>query len=280
MRRSLFFGYALCLAAANLNVLVALVNLSRENATASHHVLIPFVTLGLMYQRRDSIFATVRSDWALGGGVILAGLAILLSERFNLRSDHASLSVMVGALVLMFVGGFLLFYGRDAFRAAMFPLLFLGFMIPVPSVVLDSATQFLKTASAEAVAGLFTLTGTPYHRQGFVFSLPTVAIEIADECSGIRSSIALLLTSLLAGQAFLKSWWRRALLVAVVFPLAILKNGIRIVTLSLLAMHVDPGYITGQLHHEGGIVFFLVTLAILSPLILLLAKSEVEPECI
>ena len=153
-------------------------------------------------------------------------------------------------------------------------MLFLGFTIPIPQPVLDVAVAVLKKGSTEAVAGLFTVTGTPYHREGFVFSLPTFAIEVADECSGIRSSIALLLTSLLAGYMMLTSPWKKLLLVLVILPLTIFKNGIRIVTLSLLAMHVDPEFLTGQLHHEGGIVFFLLALVLLFPLFAVLRKSE------
>ena len=183
---------------------------------------------------------------------------------------------LVAGLVVSWVGGFLLFFGRDAARAALFPLLFLAFTIPIPEPVIDSATQVLKNGSTETVAGLFTLTGTPYHRDGFVFALPGFFIEVADECSGIRSSIALLLTGLLSGHVFLRDSWAKTCVIAAVLPITILKNGIRIVTLSLLAMHVDPGFLTGQLHHEGGIVFFLLGLLILAPILVLLRKSEVR----
>jgi len=142
--------------------------------------------------------------------------------------------------------------------------------------VLQQVTVFLKAQSAEAVAGLFTMTGTPYHRELFVFSLPTAVIQIADECSRIRSSIALLLTSLLAGHLFLQRSASRILLVIAILPIAIIKNAARIVSLALLAMHVDPGFLTGQLHHEGGIVFFLLGLALLAPLFILLQWSEMR----
>jgi hypothetical protein len=45
-------------------------------------------------------------------------------------------------------------------------------------------------------------------------------------------------------------------------------------TLSMLAMHVDPEFLTGQLHHEGGIVFFALGLVILAPVLAVLRKSE------
>ncbi|MGA9484184.1 MAG: archaeosortase/exosortase family protein, partial [Candidatus Acidiferrales bacterium] len=57
-------------------------------------------------------------------------------------------------------------------------------------------------------------------------------------------------------------------------PVAILKNGIRITTLTLLSIYVDPGFLTGNLHHEGGFVFFFLALAILFPALLFLQRSE------
>jgi len=101
-----------------------------------------------------------------------------------------------------------------------------------------------------------------------------VVIEIADECSGIRSSIALVLTGLLAGHTFLREHWTKALLLIAVLPVTLLKNGIRIVTLTLLALHVDSGFLTGQLHHEGGIVFFVISLAMVAPLVPILRRAE------
>jgi exosortase len=269
----LFSVYCAAVLAVNGRIVYGLVDLSRTHDTASHHVLIPFITLALIFQGRDSIFSSVKSDWWGGLLVILSGVGLALAARQSGDSGTA-LTMGVAGIVLMWTGGFLLFWGREASRLALFPLLFLGFTIPIPTPLIDGAVRVLKAGSAEVVAGLFTITGTPYHRQGFVFSLPRLVIEIADECSGIRSSIALLLTGLLAGDQYLRTVSRKALVVLAVLPVAMVKNGIRIVSLSLLATYVDPGFITGQLHHEGGIVFFVLTLVMIAPLFLFLRSSE------
>jgi exosortase/archaeosortase family protein len=62
--------------------------------------------------------------------------------------------------------------------------------------------------------------------------------------------------------------------VLVILPIVVIKNAIRIVALSLLAMHVDPSFLTGQLHHEGGFVFFVLALGLLAPLFVMLKRSE------
>lgn len=270
--RTLFSVYSLVVLAAGAPILRDLFQLSTNNDTASHHLLIPFITLALMYQARHSIFASIRPDRLGGFSAIFCGAGLAVSAK--LVRDEFSLTVAVAGLVLAWLGGFLLCWGRDAFRRALFPLLFLGFAIPIPNVLIENVTHILKAGSADLVAGLFTVTRTPYHRIGYVFALPDFAIEIADECSGIRSSIALMLTGLLAGDQLLRTAWKKAVIVLVVLPLAIVKNGIRIVGLSLLATHVDPAFLTGQLHHEGGVVFFLLTLAMMAPLLVFLRSSE------
>jgi exosortase len=269
----------LCVIAANFGALRSLEVLSRQDATASHVLLIPFVSLALIVQQRRSIFASVRWDLAAGLALIVTSLAVLwiaVSVYQPSGGYDDTLSIAALAIALQLIGSFVLSFGREASRAALFPLLFLGFMVPIPGSVLNPAVSFLKRGSTEMVAGLFTLTGTVYHRDGFVFSLPNVVIEVADECSGIRSSLALVMTVLLAGHMFLTSAWKKAILVLAVIPLTIIKNGIRIVSLTLLAVHVNPSFLSGQLHHEGGILFFLLALALLSPLFRLLQRSEPE----
>jgi exosortase len=230
----------------------------------------------MIYQDREKIFVNVQSTW-LGGAAVTSVGAMLLwaADRLHTSDTIADwLSVGVTGMVALWWGGFLILYGRRAFVKALFPLLFLCFTIPVPGVVIDAATQALKASTTELVAVLFVATGTPVHRADYVFSLPGFAIEIADACSGIRSSIALVLTSLLAGYMFLQSVWSRSLVVLAVLPITIIKNAVRIVTLSLLAIHVDGGFLTGQLHHEGGIVFFMLALLLLAPLFALIRRYD------
>jgi exosortase/archaeosortase family protein len=55
-----------------------------------------------------------------------------------------------------------------------------------------------------------------------------------------------------------------------------LKNGIRIATLTLLANYVNPDFLYGNLHHRGGVVFFVIGLILLVPLFWYLRKGEVH----
>jgi exosortase len=276
-RRLLLFGTCtIGLIAATSPVWKTLIAFARHNDTASHILLVPFVTAVLLMERRESLFDSVRWAPVPGATVIITGLSILIASAMSnphVVSELAFTAMVAGALVT-WLGGVLLFFGPVAFRARLFPLLFLGFAIPFPDPLVERATMYLKAGSADLVAGLFSLTHTPFYRDGFRFSMATFAIEVADECSGIRSSIALLLTSLLAGHVYLRSGWKKAILVVAVLPLALVKNAIRIVSLTLLAMYVNPSFLHGHLHNEGGIVFFLLSLGLVAPIFVLLRNSE------
>ena len=179
------------------------------------------------------------------------------------------------SLVTVVLGAFVLCYGVRAFRRASFGLLFLYLMVPVPPSMLATTIGFLQRASADAAGVLFGLLGAPVFREGLVFHLPRLAVVVAEECSGIRSSLALLICGLVAGHLSLRSTWTKVALVGAVIPLAIAKNAVRIVTLSLLATHVDPSFITDSvLHRNGGIPLFAVSLAALCALVWLLRRIE------
>ena len=75
------------------------------------------------------------------------------------------------------------------------------------------------------------------------------------------------ITSVLASHLFLKSPWRRLVLVALVIPLGILRNGFRILVIELLCVHVGPHMIDSINHRQGGPLFFALSLV---PLFLLL----------
>jgi exosortase len=147
----------------------------------------------------------------------------------------------------------------------------------LPQPIVDRIVYFLQRGSTEIAFLLFRAVGVPVLRQGFILSLPTVTIEVAQECSSIRSSIALVITCLLAAHLFLRTKWKMLLFVLLSIPLSVIKNGIRITTLTLLAVYVDPGFLTGDLHRKGGFVFFLLALAILFPILLKLQKTEHFP---
>jgi exosortase/archaeosortase family protein len=107
-----------------------------------------------------------------------------------------------------------------------------------------------------------------------MLSIPGLTLEVAKECSSIRSSLMLVVTTMVLAQLLLRSAWRKTLVVAVAVPLSVVKNGLRIFTIAMLGTRVDPGFLTGNLHHHGGVVFFLIALAGIFLLIWALRRAE------
>jgi exosortase len=230
----------------------------------------------LIYQERKFIFIDQSYSARQGITLILVGIIVyLLGNNLEIRINENDYASIIALSAVMFINGaFILFYGIQAFKAALFPLLFLIFMIPVPTYLMDRIIYFLQVGSTECANLLFLATGLPFLREGFVFHLSGQSIEVARQCSGIRSGLALFITAVLAGHLFLKTWWKKIILVICVIPIAMFKNGIRIVTLTLLGTYVDPRILGSSLHREGGIPFFVLALGLMMPVLYFLRKSD------
>jgi exosortase len=254
--------------------LIALVRLSLTNDNASHLILIPFLTAGLLFIERRAIFNNLTFH-AVGGIFLCLSVIIVLSVRWagDMLTPDLRLTGNVVAVVLLWIAGFAFSFGKAAVKSAYFSL-FLFLTVPLPNFLLERIISGLQAGSAEITEVLFNLTGVPVLREGLVFHLARVNIEVARECSGIRSTIALFILALPVVHYRLHSLWKKLFFLACAFFMMILKNGIRIVTLTLLAMYVDPSFLFGTLHRDGGIVFFLLGLLLLLPVLLLLQRGE------
>jgi exosortase/archaeosortase family protein len=111
-------------------------------------------------------------------------------------------------------------------------------------------------------------------RAGTLLTLPGITLHVAQECSGIRSSWVLLMTSVLTSHLFLHNPWRRVVLVAFVIPLALLRNGFRILVIGLLCVHISPRMIDSFIHQRGGPIFFALSLVPLFGLMVWLRRQE------
>ena len=243
---------------------VGLAHLVAEDEGHSHIAIVPFVSAWFLWNGRgDLVRACDRQSKIAAGIAIGLGVFGYVIGWFLYRTNVArSLSVWMLSLICFWVGCFLLRFGLRAARKAAFPLVFLLLMVPLPGAVLQGAILGLQRASAAVTQVLFSILRLPVYRHDFVFALPGISIEIARECSGIRSSISLMLTTLILGQLSLQSKLNKFLLAVAVVPIAVLKNGVRIVSLTLLSKYVDPSFLTGNLHHRGGFVFFLLALGL------------------
>ncbi len=274
-----FAGYGLLLAVCFCRPLFELGRYAAKTDLFSHIPLIPLVSAYLVWQKRGELAAMGArpSRWAalpLLLGLTAIGTYGLLWQRGWRPVPEDALCVLMFAFYCLLLAGGFLFLGSGQMYALAFPLGFLVFLVPFPVFVMDALEVFFQHTSADATNGMLALTGMPFLRDGLVFRLPGITIQVAQECSGIRSSLVLFITSLLAGHLFLRTLWRRAFLACFVVPLGILRNGFRIFTISMLCVHVDPNMINSPIHRQGGPLFFALSLLPFFLVLFYLRKSE------
>jgi exosortase C (VPDSG-CTERM-specific) len=269
-------GYLLLLALAFIQPLTRLALCAAQSDLNSYILLVPFIAGYLTYSQRVRNLVACRSSIAgtvTAGGVGFAALAVGIVWRPRL-SINDDLGLMALAFVSLVAAGGFLFLGAMWMAARAFPIAFLIFLVPLPDAAVDWLENASMLASAEAAALFFSVAGTPMVHEGTVFQLPGIAIQVARECSGIHSSWVLFIAGLLASNLFLRTAWRRILLVAFVIPLGILRNGFRVFVIGQLCVHIGPYMINSRIHRQGGPLFFALSLVPLFLLLLWLRRRE------
>ena len=255
--------------------LVALFGSALYTDQYSHILLILPVSVAVLYFEHSKVFGDVK--YCVQAGLFLIPLVmtfvwVVRHPLFLSANDALSLQMIL--FVSCLIVAFVFCFGVVASRFATFPLLFLLLMVPIPDLALEWIVRLLQSCSTEATLLLLKAVNIPVSKTGFVLSLHRIDIEVARECSGIRSSLVLLVVTLVLGHLFLRSGRRQVLLALLVFPITVVKNSLRIFTLATLGDYVDPSFLSGNLHRHGGILFFALALGVVILILGLLRKSE------
>jgi len=206
--------------------------------------------------------------------LLLLGVALVFGRDASglSRNDWLTLTTLAWVSALASAGSW--FLGAAVMRHLAFAFAFMLLVVPMPSFLIHAINEANQHASAEAAYWLINLTGTAIFRDGLIFHLPGITMQVAEECSGIRSSLVLFITSLIAGEMFLRRPWKKVVLTLFVLPLAILRNGFRILSIAMLCVHVDPEMIHHWIHHRGGPIFFALSLVPFFLLLMGLRRGE------
>jgi exosortase C (VPDSG-CTERM-specific) len=251
-------------------------------STFSHIILIPFIAAYLASLRwktalQPSAPSGERGVYAASTAAAIIPLSMALlafGAALLFKTGDVRVCLWTLSFVLLIWTAALWFLGWPVVRQLAFPFGLLFFMVPMPQVIMNGLEIFFQHASAFAAAMMIKISGLPAIQDGLFFRLPGLAIEVAQECSGIRSTLVLFITGLIAGYLLLRRPRDRAILALAIIPLAILRNGFRIFSLAWLSVEVNPNIIDSALHHRGGPIFFALSLIPLFLLLLLLRKLE------
>jgi exosortase C (VPDSG-CTERM-specific) len=246
----------------------------------SYIPLIPVISAYLIWTERKNVTTEVRATrvgavvaFVIGGAIAAAGWLGPQSGWHLTPQDY--LALMTLSFLCFFWGACLALPGWKIMRDAAFPAAFLIFAVPLPTLWESHVETFFQYTSAFAAKAFFSLAGTPSLLQDLQISLPGIPpLVVAPECSGIHSTVVLLIVSLLAGYLFLRRNSLRVILSLAVVPLAILRNGFRIFVIGELCVHIDPGMINSPIHRKGGPIFFVLSLIPFFLLLVFLRKRD------
>jgi exosortase len=241
----------------------------------THLLLIVPISAALIFAERTTLKPAFEPSVGFGSALLVIAILIGGYSRWMIGSQSdIQLSISMLAMVIWWIGSFVLCFGTRIARQFLFPLAFLFWLVPIPAPVLNRIVAFWQQGSAISASILFSAVGVPVTQDGIMLSIPGLTLEVAQECSSLRSSLMLIVTSMVLAHLFLRSFWRRTTVVLAAIPLSIAKNGLRIFTISMLGTRVDPGFLHGNLHRKGGILFFLLALFAVVLLLWLLNRRE------
>lgn len=226
----------------------------------SHGLVVPLITLWLLWRRKDNFAATAVSPGNFGLVVIVGALVVLFLGELGaeLFLTRFSLWLLLGGIVLFF-------FGWNHLAEAAFPLCLLLLVIPLPAVIFYQITFPLQLVASRLGSFLLESARVPVLREGNVMVLPNVTLEVAEACSGIRSLFTLATLTLLYGYLAENSLWIRVVLFLFTVPLALFCNGIRIMGTGLLAQYVTPEAAEGFFHtFSGWFIFILAFITLLA----------------
>ena len=228
------------------------------------HVRPPAPALAAQRFGRDAheIDRVVARGEVLGDADDDAGLAIF-SHADN-RHDAGAELFLARISLLMLLGGLIwTLAGREMLRELRFPLLVLLLGIPWPKVIYNQITFPLQILASKVASAVLPVFGVPVLRDGNIIQLPSMPLEVAEACSGIRSLMSLFTAAVFYGYFLEPSVKRRVILALAAIPIAVAANGARIVGTGLAVQYWDPEKALGFFHEFSGWLIFCFSLVLL-----------------
>jgi exosortase len=239
-------------------MLVHLVTQWWHDPNFSHGFLVPFFSLFVVWRTRARL-AQMMPRPSSAGLLILAFAMLLLV----IGQMGAELFLTRFSLLLVVAGLIVLFIGWSFFRAVLFPWGFLILMIPIPAILYNQITLPLQLLASRVASAILALLRIPVLREGNVITLPSMALEVAEACSGIRSLMSLITLAIIYGFVTEKEPWIRYLLAVASVPIAVIANSVRIIGTGVLVQYWNANAAQGYFHASWGWITFVVSLLML-----------------
>jgi exosortase len=241
-------------------IIPTILQLARENWSTEAGIQGPIILatgLWLFFSQKDVIAEHKRPGSvpvALPVG-LFGALCYIAGQAFGF------LVIQVGATILICETIFYLFFGAEVCKRLWFALLYMYFVAPLPGWFQDRLTGSLKEWVSASVTQLLSGAGIPVVREGVVMYVAQYQLLVEDACSGLNSLTSLFAIGLFYVYILHQASVRYALLLsALIFPIAIFANMIRVIILVLLTYYWSDEVAQGFLHQFAGMVTFITAL--------------------
>ncbi len=225
-----------------------------------HGPIILVISFWLMWRRRDAYLA-LGSQPATATGTVLMVLGLL---AYLLGRTQQLDTIEIASQILVLAGALLLLKGWPALRLMAFPLFFMIFMVPLPSVLVQIVTVPLKMAVSYVAEVLLYNMGYPIARTGVILAVGPYQLLVADACAGLNSMFTLEALGLLYMNLMnYTNIARNVTLAILVIPIAFVANIIRVMILVLVTYHFGDEAGQGFVHGFAGMVLFMVALGLM-----------------
>jgi len=220
--------------------------------------LAPLVSAYLIWKRSANLERLPLSPGNMGILLVILGLFLLILG--NLAAEHFTSRI---SLLVVLAGLIWYLLGLQHLRVISFAVAYLVFMIPFPSILLDTITFPLQLFTSTVAANSLQLLGIPVLREGNIIHLASNSLEVADACSGLRSIISLLALGIIFAYFSQKFFWKRALLVLACVPIAVIVNALRVSVTGTLAHRCGMDAADGFFHGFSGFLVFGASFALM-----------------
>jgi exosortase D (VPLPA-CTERM-specific) len=274
-RSWLFWGVSAALAAAAFCVVFwdGLVFMAEHWDTEeySHGSLIPIIAAFLIWQKKDALETTLRDS--AGHGAVAGFCVVLFGLFLGMLGELSTVYLIIQYGFLVVIGGLaLVLVGWRGIFLIWAPLLYLVFMVPLPSFLYANLSAELQLISSQLGVAVIRLFDIPVFLEGNVIDLGIYKLQVVEACSGLRYLFPLMSFGYLCAYLYRGPVWHRAVLFLSTIPITILMNSLRIGVIGVLVDRWGIEQAEGALHLFEGWVVFMACVAILFCEIVILAR--------
>jgi exosortase len=249
---------ALAAAVLYLPVVAGVITQWATDADAAYGAMVAAAAAWLFVQRWPRLSGL---PWAgsnagvalLAGGCVVYMFGTLAADVFLVR---VSLPVIA-------LGSVLFVAGPRHVRVLTAPFALCFVAIPLPSALVTEITLPLQLMASQFAAAMLAGVGVSVVRDGNVLTLPSITLQVAEACSGMRSLVTLAALGAVYASIRELPLRRIAILAAATVPVALAGNGLRVAATALLAARIGPDATRGAIHDATGwVAFVLMALAL------------------